>query len=127
MAKQLTHKTRALKMLEALGWTVADVEQHVRHSFTTIDLFGFADLLAIHVGQTLALQVTSPDHVCHRVDKVLGEPRVFRCLLANWQIEVWGVRDEPAGDGSLVLARTIELHESGRRVIAFEGSEVLGI
>lgn len=120
-----THKHRARKLLEAIGWTVADVEQQLRHSHTTVDLFNYADLLAIRGQETLAVQVTSPDNVSARVKKLLAEPNVAKCLLANWQVECWGVRDQPARDGTIVLARVLELNKDGDRVIAFEGSAVL--
>jgi hypothetical protein len=125
MAKKTSHKYRAVNMLEAAGWLVADVETHLRHSFTTVDLFGFADLLCVRDGETLAVQVTSPSNVAARVEKLLAEPNVARCLMAGWLIEVIGVRDKPARDGSTVLARSIEFNKAGDRVIAFDGSMIL--
>jgi hypothetical protein len=124
MAKT-SHKHRAFKMLEALGYIVADVETHLRHSFVTRDLFNFADLIAVGHGSTIAIQATDTTSVSKRVDKCLAEPCVAVCLANGWIIEVWGVRDESARDGSIVLARSLELSEDGQEVVAFDGSIIL--
>jgi hypothetical protein len=125
MARKLTHKTRASDMLQSLGWTVADVEKHLRHTFVTQDLFGFADLLAFDDELTLLLQVTSPPNVSARVEKCLDEPRLRNWLAQKTRIaEVWGVRDKPARDGSMVLVRCFEL-TAGGELVACDGSDVL--
>jgi hypothetical protein len=126
MTKLASHKFRAQQLLRSLGWTVDDVERQLRHSFTTVDLFNFADLLCVKANRgTLAVQVTSPDHVSHRVGKLLDEPNVVECIRAGWEVEVWGFRDAAARDGSLVLARSFELAKGGRCLNALEGSNVL--
>ncbi len=124
MAKT-SHKHRAKLKLESLGWTVGDVEKHLRHTFVTQDLFGFADLLAFDDELTLALQVTSPANVAARVDKCLDEPRLRKWLAQKKRVaEVWGMRDEPARDGSIAVVRCFELDADGT-INACDGSDVL--
>lgn len=119
-----THKYRAQQMLEALGWTVADVEKHLRHTFVTQDLFGFADLIAFDDEWTLLLQVTSPANVAARVKKCMDEPVLRKWLAQKKRLaEVWGVRDQAARDGSAVLARSLEI--AGEDLVAYEGSQVV--
>jgi hypothetical protein len=129
MAKQKSHKARAKEMLEALGWQVADVEVPSRYSQVTNDLFGFIDLLAVSARGTLAVQVTSCSggNVSSRTKKAMDEPRLVECLRANWQVEVWGVRDADVKDGSAVLARhfALERDEEGEHVVAYDGSQIL--
>ena len=121
-----TEKTIAKQWLEGLGWTVDDVERYLRHTNTTKDLFGFADLLAIdptESGATLALQVTDNTNAARRVKKILAEPRARQCLECDWLVEVWGVRKQPARDGSLAVVRRIVL--SAGEVAAEPGSDVI--
>jgi hypothetical protein len=123
MAKKLTHKTRAIRKLEELGWTVADVEKQLRHTFITQDLFGFADLCCMKGGfGVLLVQVTSPSHVAARVKKMLDdeEGKVAEALRSGFFVEAYGMRDKPARDGSMVIARFFKLSKSGRVLAAFE-------
>lgn len=113
--------------LESLGWTVGDVEKHLRHSFVTQDLFGWCDVVAIKEGVgTLGLQVTDANWDTNkRVMKCIDEPRLVVCLRAGWMAEVWGVRDKEARDGTFALTRRFQLTHGGRRVTVYEGSDVL--
>src|SRR3989304_7899475 len=107
MARKKTHKAQARELLEALGWAVADGEKHLRHTFVTQDLFGFADLLAVKGSDTLAVQVTSvpsraTHHVVNHQRKMLAEPRLAACLAAHWMIELWGIRNIVTQDGEAI-------------------------
>lgn len=131
MARQLTHKTQAMRLLESFGWQVADVEKWIPGTRITKDLWQFADVIAVKPGVgTLALQVTSVtggksgSNVGSRVKNVLAARKeLLVCLKAGWQVEVWGIRNHPTKTGSTVLARSIEL--DGANIVAFEGSHVL--
>lgn len=112
MAKQKSHKQRAIDLLTELGWTCVDTEH--RAYGRTFDLLGFCDVLAFngqHHSGTLFLQVTnaasgrSGGHVSHRVKKILAEPLAIACLHARNAIEVWGIRDKPGRDGTIVIAK----------------------
>jgi hypothetical protein len=76
--------------LERDGWLVALVEQNLRHSYTTRDLFGFVDLLALKPGRTLAVQTTTTSNQSKRVAKVLASPHFGRVLAAGWEVHVHG-------------------------------------
>lgn len=130
MAKT-THKHRALKMLESLGWEVDDVERILRNGRLTrrFDLFGFADLLCVKGPATLAVQVCSirpsgSDLQSHQA-KMLAERRLARALEAGWLVELWGVRNVPKKNGEAVTIRSFELSDDGRSIVVYEGSEVL--
>ncbi|MGB0888912.1 MAG: hypothetical protein ACPGWS_01390 [Solirubrobacterales bacterium] len=122
--KLRTHKTRAIEMLEHRGWLAGDVEMRINRQLTR-DLFGFADLVAVHEqlpAGTLALQVTDATNVATRVRKCLAEPNVVRVLRCGWRVEVWGVRDKITKAGSLLKARTLLLEEDRETVRVEEGS-----
>lgn len=129
MAKiTLTHKTQAIRKLEALGWTADDVERCIRNGAMTrrFDLFGLVDVMAVKGDLTLGLQITSDSggNVSAHVQKMLDEPRLFHCLRAGWLVELWGVRNKATRDGSFAMLRSFELDGSGE-VLLFNGSDVL--
>lgn len=124
MAKA-THKHRAREKLEALGWLVGDVEKWLPQAKKRIDLFGIIDLVGLKDGQTLGLQVTGPTNVSGHVDKMLSEPRLVDVLNANWIVEVWGVRNHSARDGSFAVTRQFQIIEGGKRVAAYRFSSIL--
>jgi hypothetical protein len=70
----MTPTQRSLKKLRDEGWTVAVVERWNPHARIRQDLYGFIDVLAIRGGDTLAVQVTSGDHVADRVKKIRSVP-----------------------------------------------------
>lgn len=124
MSTRRTHKQRAIDVLQAYGWEVADVEGWIiipGQRPLRKDMWGLFDLLAINSREpltTLALQVTSAasrsGHVSKHVTKMLKKPATLKhCLLAGWRCELWGIRDEPTQDGSPMLARTFYLHADG--------------
>lgn len=106
---------RALAVLRGHGYLATVVEQWNPHVRQKKDLFGFADLLAVAPGETLAVQATTADHVASRVNK-LTEPAskvaaaVFDCLRAGWRVEVWGFRREPDEYGNTLKARSLYLN-----------------
>lgn len=64
----------------------------------TRDLFGFADVLAVHpVHGTLAVQATSRSHARDRAQKVVDCADALQCSLSGWEIEVWGWDYLPSG------------------------------
>jgi len=127
MAKT-THKQRALKMLESLGWTVADVEKWIPRTNIRVDLFGFADLLAVKGTQTLAVQATSINDTgggefSRHVAKMIAEPRLGNCLDAGWLVELWAVRNTPTKSGQTVRIASFELLDED--ILVCESSDVL--
>jgi hypothetical protein len=66
----MTPTQLSLKKLRAAGWLVAVVERWNPHARIRQDLFGFADLLAIRGGETLAVQVTTGAHMGERTQKI---------------------------------------------------------
>ena len=99
MTKRSTSPTeRTLKLLRAEGWTAAVTERWNPHARVRQDLFGFADLLAIRVGETLAVQTCAAASHAARWDKILSEPRAALWLAAGNGIELisWA-RQGPRG------------------------------
>ncbi|HPU35142.1 MAG TPA: hypothetical protein PK184_20815, partial [Phycisphaerae bacterium] len=91
-AKGTSLKQRSVLMLRRQGFDVADVERRIPRSFVTVDLFNFADLVAIRadVPGVLAIQSTSTSNQAARVKKILDEPRALTWLRAGNRIEVHG-------------------------------------
>lgn len=129
MAKKPTHKQRAINKLEALGWTVADVEKWIPQARRRIDMFNLLDIVAIREGQTLGLQVTSASggNVAAHREKMLDEPRLVDCLRAGWLIELWGVRNKSTRDRSFAVVRKFQLINDGRQVAVYRTSSVLAM
>lgn len=118
MSTKRTHKQRAIDVLQAYGWRVADVEAFIFRGPDKFpmrrDMWNLWDLLAINRSDpmgTLALQVTSPSHVAAHVKKMLDQRGALaECLMVGWRCELWGVRDAQAEDGSPMLARTFTIN-----------------
>lgn len=125
MARKASPTKAAMDLLERAGWTAGVVERRVT-SLVKMDLFGFADIVAVCPAEgVLFLQVTTAHNVKARLDKMLAEPRVVTCLKAGAFVEVWGIRPKPARDGSVILARSLFLIMDTIRIV--DGSVILGI
>jgi hypothetical protein len=102
---------RAIKELEAQGWTVERVEQKIPHTFISRDCFGFADLLAISPSRGIVLvQVTagySASNFNARVAKIKAEPRAAIWLASGGRIWVWSYE----GKGNDRELREIEIQK----------------
>lgn len=100
----MTPTERSLRLLRDRGWTAGVVERRLPRGFTTVDLFGFADIVAciphatfptpgiVEHGGIKAIQTTSGSHTADRVKKILAEPRAKAWLESGGRIEVWGWR-----------------------------------
>ncbi len=92
---------RSLEYLRAQGYLVAIVEKWNPHACIRQDLFGFIDVLAIRRDETLAVQVTSADHVAERLTKIGLAEHLPRVREANWRIVVHGWRKNANGRWTL--------------------------
>lgn len=109
--KKPTLRQQAVDLLHCYGWTVEVVERFERPPGRPAyrkDLFGFADLLAVRPGQTLAVQVCCPGDVPKHLQKLIKIPALKACLAAGWAVEVWGVRKRPV-NGSGIMSRSFSL------------------
>ena len=61
------------------------------------DLFGIIDILAIHKGDTIAIQVTSYSNISARVKKITESPALPFLRDAGWTILVEGWKKEKNG------------------------------
>ena len=61
------------------------------------DLFGIIDILAIHKGDTIAIQVTSYSNISARVQKITESPSIGFIRDAGWTILVEGWKKEKNG------------------------------
>ena len=66
-------------------------------SKTRHDLFGIIDILAIHKGDTIAIQVTSYSNIGARVKKITESPALPFLRDAGWTILVEGWKKEKNG------------------------------
>jgi hypothetical protein len=130
MGSKPTHRQRGVEILRCYGWEVEVVETFERPPGRPAyrrDLMGFADLLALRKGKTLAVQITSATNVGAHVRKLLGIRAVGVCLLAGWAVEVWGIRDRPAKDGSAIVFRSFYLTAAGTLAVIHNHSILKGL
>ena len=91
--KPFAANNEARKELESAGWTVAVVEKTIPRCFRKLDMFGFADLLAISPTRGfLAIQATGGGNGPARVAKLREEPRHAIWLATGGRIQVWDYR-----------------------------------
>lgn len=88
---------RSLAKLREEGYQVAVVERWNPHARIRQDLFGFADLLAVGNGETVAVQTTSASNMAARIRKIAESDQVAECRKANWRILVHGWRKDSKG------------------------------
>lgn len=88
MAESPTQRTLAL--LRKNGYTAAVVERWNAYVKIRQDLFGFADLVAIHpdVSGTLYVQTTSGDNHSARVSKIVKCEAAKSCVMARNRVQV---------------------------------------
>lgn len=125
----MTPTARSLAYLKKLGIPAGTVERWIPQVKRRVDLFNFADLVAIvppgmsgldrekypnladeWSGHILALQVTSSDNVASRVKKILAEPRAKLWLEAGGRICVHGwAKQGGKGKRKLWTLRTVQV------------------
>lgn len=92
--------TRTLKLLRDLGWTVGIVERWIPQARKRSDLWGFADLAALHPAHqsVLLVQTTSASNHAARRAKLLALPTVALAKQAGCMVQIisWAVR-KPRG------------------------------
>lgn len=101
--KPFNAKKRAMEDLELLGFSVADVESRIPHTFITRDCFGFADLLAHRPGVgILLIQATAHRHHGNHKRKMFGEdvaPQIAAWLASGGRVEIWSY-DQSTAQGA---------------------------
>lgn len=130
----MTPSARTKAMLEALGFLVGNVEKRLpiqakpgeppKRWNVTLDLFGFADFVAVGFEATLFVQATSASHYHARLDKIFGEEcrRAASMVLGNRSNRIvlvaWAGK-RLTNEGERVVAHVIEFvrpSESSRGV-----------
>ena len=84
---------RSKAWLEDQGYEVEITERWNPWAKVRHDLFGIADLLAVHKVRpldTLAVQTTTYAHMRERQEKILASPNKPLLILAGWKIVVHG-------------------------------------
>jgi hypothetical protein len=82
---------RTLALLRKQGFVAEVVERRVPGCLVSRDLFGIADVLAIHPEQyvVLLIQATTADHFADRLRRVQGQPVLPSLLAAGVRVEIW--------------------------------------
>jgi hypothetical protein len=90
---------RSLSLLRRQGYLAAPVERYIPQVQKKLDLFGVADVLAVHPRDRVVLlvQATSADHVSDRLARVRARTETALLLRAGVQVEVWGWRKSDGG------------------------------
>src|SRR5262249_6486275 len=88
----MTPTARTLNLLRDAGFQAAIVEKWAPYASVRMDLWGFGDVLAVHPrdGLFLIVQVTTIDHVSHRLAKAKTSPDLLGWLKAGGTFEVHG-------------------------------------
>jgi hypothetical protein len=88
----VTPTARSLVYLRDRGFLVEPVERWLPGTRIRKDLFGVGDLLACHPrdGLILLVQVTTADHVAHRLAKARARPELRAWIRAGGRFEVHG-------------------------------------
>lgn len=94
MAKKRSTTAIAMDKLKADGYLADKVEQRVPGCMVSRDLFNCIDIIAIGMGETLAVQVTDHTSVSKRVRKVLESEAMPYMRGAKWRVQVWGIKDQ---------------------------------
>jgi hypothetical protein len=117
---------RTLIFLRKLGFVAEVVEKRVPGCGISRDLFGIADVLAIHPkqGAVLLIQATTADHFANRLRRVQEQPVLPPLLAAGVRVEVWAwkkcggqwhVRREALQPGDLRTIVVAELPDGRRK------------
>ncbi len=113
--------TRSLDRLRKRGWTPGIVERRLGR-FVTKDLFGFADILAMKLGETpVLIQTTTGSNLAARRAKIYASDLAadalqsgFRIVLHGWRQlkvnrggdgKVWTLKEEEVTLGQIMSAR----------------------
>ncbi len=113
--------TRSLDRLRKRGWTPGIVERRLG-KFVTVDLFGFADICAMKLGEVPVLvQTTTGSNLAARRTKIYASDLAalalqsgFRIVLHGWRklkvkrggkAMVWTLREEEVTLAQVMLAR----------------------
>ncbi len=115
----MTPTGRTLDLLRQSGYLAAVVESWIPHLNRWRDLFRFADVLAVHpVRREIALvQVTTADHLAHRLAKVQGIPELPAILAAGVKVMVHGW----ARCGGKWHARIVEVVQADLQPVVVDG------
>jgi hypothetical protein len=88
----MTPTARTLVHLRRLGFLADVVERWLPRANRKRDLFGVADVLAVHPRDQLILlvQATTAAHVADRLRRVQERPELAVLLRSGLAVEVWG-------------------------------------
>jgi hypothetical protein len=117
---------RTLARLRKLGFLADIVERRLPGCFVTRDLFGFADILAVHPVEHIVLlvQTTTQSNFAKRLRHVQEQLATPLLLDAGVRIEIWGwrkvggrwhVRREAVQPGDLGTIVIAELPDGRRK------------
>jgi hypothetical protein len=90
---------RSLDYLRQRGYIVDVVERWIPHANIRKDLFGFADILAVHqLGKVfLLVQTTTASNMAGRLTKAKGRPELAIWLRAGGRFQVHGWHQDRDG------------------------------
>lgn len=90
--------SRSLATLRERGCELVQVVEHWNpHARVRQDLFGIIDILAIHEGETVAVQATSRGNVSSRIKKMEDSGAIAALRAANWRLLIHGWAKDSSG------------------------------
>lgn len=118
---------RTLAELRKRGWTAQVVERRLPRTFTTVDLFGVIDIVAIappfdkdgngwpEPGAIVGIQACAGgDHATRRA-KILAEPRAQEWIDAGGRLELWSWSKRGAAGKRKLWTLRVETYAEMRR------------
>lgn len=100
--KTVKSTERSLRWLREHGYEAGLVERRIPRVFTTVDLFGFLDIIAIAPRQIIGVQSCIGNLQPH-LRKIEAEPRAVKWLLAGGLIHVHDWRKLKLKRGGLAV------------------------
>src|SRR6516225_4584557 len=87
-----TPTARSLALLRRVGYLAAVVESWIPRIHRRRDLFGFADVLAVHPvrREVMLVQVTTARHLADRLAKVWAAPELPGLLAGGCKVQLHG-------------------------------------
>jgi hypothetical protein len=114
----MTPTARTLTFLRQSGFQAAVVEKWLPHVNLRSDLWHFGDVIAAHPirRQILLVQVTTLNHVAHRLEKAKRQPELAGWLRAGggFQVHGWYCR------GSKWTCKIVEVHPEALAAVVLQ-------
>lgn len=85
----MTPTSRSIQSLKDRGYLVGKVEKWIPQARRRVDLFGFADLIAVGDDHDVLVQVSTTSNQAARVKKIWKSEHALEWLIRNDRHRIW--------------------------------------